>query len=147
MEIDKDRIIKFLSEIGSNVEKLRNIQKKGQLKFLNDYILHNAALRLLQISIEGMISVGTHIIARQGLKNPTDFADVFKILADAKIIKQQSSKVYQTMARFRNRIVHIYWNIDLNEVFKILENNLVDFETFIKEITTHFLNESNHNNH
>ena len=145
MEIDKDKILKFLYEIQGNAQKLKEIHKKGKDEFVNDYILHNAALRLLQISIEGMISVGSHIIARQGLKNPKNFAEVFKILAEANIIKHESAKVYQTMARFRNRIVHLYWNIDLNEVYNILENNLTDFEKFIKEITDQFLKESNNN--
>lgn len=86
-----------------------------------------------------MISIGNHIIARLGLRNLKDFADIFNILEDANIINAESAKIYLTMARFRNRIVHIYWDVDLDEVYKIMEHNLIDFERYIKDITERFL--------
>ncbi len=42
------------------------------------------------------------------------------------------------MARFRNRIVHVYWDIDLNDIYEILEDDLEDFNRFVKEITAQF---------
>ena len=38
------------------------------------------------------------------------------------------------MARFRNRLVHIYWEIDLDMIYQILGENLIDLEHFISEI-------------
>ncbi len=138
LEIDKEKTTKFISEIRNNVKLLQQIQARGKDAFLNDEILQNAALHLLQISIEGVISIGNHVISRLGLKNPKDFADVFKILQDANILPQESSQIYQKMARFRNRIVHLYWDVDLNEVYNIVENNLGDFDRFISEISDRF---------
>lgn len=43
------------------------------------------------------------------------------------------------MAWFCNRLVHQYWKIDLETLYKILQNNLVDLEQFIKENKEHFL--------
>jgi uncharacterized protein YutE (UPF0331/DUF86 family) len=39
------------------------------------------------------------------------------------------------MAKFRNRIVHIYNEVDPEEIYKIVQNNLEDFVMFLKEIT------------
>jgi len=37
------------------------------------------------------------------------------------------------MIRFRNRLVHIYWDIDDNEMFRILREHLADIPHFLKE--------------
>jgi len=38
------------------------------------------------------------------------------------------------MACFRNRLVHIYWDVDNNTLYNILKNNLQDLDTFLKAI-------------
>ena len=35
------------------------------------------------------------------------------------------------MARFRNRLVHIYWKIDVDLLYMILQEDLADFERFL----------------
>jgi len=42
------------------------------------------------------------------------------------------------MARFRNMLVHIYWEIDDEKIFDILTSDLIDFDSYIKEVV-HFL--------
>ncbi len=34
------------------------------------------------------------------------------------------------MTRFRNRIIHLYWDIDDKLVFKIIKENCDDFQEF-----------------
>lgn len=36
--------------------------------------------------------------------------------------------------RFRNRLVHLYWEVDDGEVYRILTTRLDDLERFLKEI-------------
>lgn len=38
------------------------------------------------------------------------------------------------MAKLRNRLVHIYWEVDDALLYKILTLNLVDIERFLKEL-------------
>lgn len=35
------------------------------------------------------------------------------------------------MVSFRNRVVHLYWDADDAVVYRILQENLGDFETYI----------------
>ena len=37
------------------------------------------------------------------------------------------------MARFRNRLVHVYWAIDDEMIYKILQEDIRDLEEFIEE--------------
>ena len=38
------------------------------------------------------------------------------------------------MVRFRNRLVHLYWEVDDEIVYQILQNNLADFDRFARYI-------------
>ena len=42
------------------------------------------------------------------------------------------------MAKFRNRLVHIYWDIDKEEMYNIIQTNLGDFEKFIKCVIQYY---------
>jgi uncharacterized protein YutE (UPF0331/DUF86 family) len=37
------------------------------------------------------------------------------------------------MARFRNRLVHIYWEVDNSELYSFLETHLQDIREFLKK--------------
>jgi uncharacterized protein YutE (UPF0331/DUF86 family) len=38
------------------------------------------------------------------------------------------------MVSFRNRVVHLYWDIDDTTIYRIVQENLDDFETYITHI-------------
>jgi len=38
------------------------------------------------------------------------------------------------MVQFRNRIVHLYWEVEAEVIYDILQKNLEDFETFTSQI-------------
>ncbi len=40
------------------------------------------------------------------------------------------------MARFRNRLVHIYWDVNISELYEILQSRLPDIRRFLKEFGT-----------
>jgi len=37
------------------------------------------------------------------------------------------------MARFRNRLVHIYWEVDDKEIYRILQTHLQDIRDFLNK--------------
>jgi uncharacterized protein YutE (UPF0331/DUF86 family) len=48
------------------------------------------------------------------------------------------------MAKFRNRLVHIYWDIDDTRIYTILEDHIGDFKKFLNSIAS-FLEWNNPN--
>jgi uncharacterized protein YutE (UPF0331/DUF86 family) len=38
------------------------------------------------------------------------------------------------MARFRNRLVHLYWDIDYGEVFDFLPEGLEDLQDYVRAV-------------
>jgi uncharacterized protein YutE (UPF0331/DUF86 family) len=45
------------------------------------------------------------------------------------------------MAKFRNRLVHLYWGLDRDTIYDFLQNNLNDFKLF-EESVVDFLNKN-----
>jgi uncharacterized protein YutE (UPF0331/DUF86 family) len=41
------------------------------------------------------------------------------------------------MAHFRNRLVHLYWDVDNARVYDYLQGSLADFDDFARAIAGH----------
>jgi uncharacterized protein YutE (UPF0331/DUF86 family) len=61
------------------------------------------------------------------------------LLAEKNIIPQENAVVYVKMVKYRNRLVHFYSELTVSEIYNIIQNNLGDFDLFIKDISI-FLN-------
>jgi len=53
-----------------------------------------------------------------------------------KIIKRALSDRMILMAKFRNRLVHLYWDIDRRELYRIIQEDINDFSKFQDAIVT-----------
>ncbi len=74
--------------------------------------------------------------ARRLKRVPEDYAGCFAGLSQAGIISADLSFRLQQMARFRNLLVHVYWNIDFDRVFDALDTDLDDLEAFSRTIAS-----------
>ncbi|HHW17606.1 MAG TPA: DUF86 domain-containing protein [Firmicutes bacterium] len=65
--IDQDKVRDKISFLRRNLELLRRLAKTPIRDFTERSTEFHAAVRLLQISIEAMIDISSHIISREGL--------------------------------------------------------------------------------
>ena len=122
-------ILEKLSKI-SNDELLQDLIKLGSIKYY------------LQVSIESCIDMANHIISSERFRPPKDYGDTFNILSEEGIISDDFAQVMKQMVKFRNRIVHIYGEVDDHYVLDILKNRLDDFQTF-RNATLKFIEKNN----
>jgi uncharacterized protein YutE (UPF0331/DUF86 family) len=132
--ISKNKVIHKIQFIKKQLEMLREIADKPKSEFIGDSILPVAATRLLQISIEAMIDLANHIVSRNHWGIPKTYGEAFLIMQKKDLITEGEYQTYLKMVRFRNRAVHLYDEIDDEEIYKILKNNLADFENYIKNV-------------
>ncbi len=137
--IDRSKIRDRVDFLRQNLDVLRDIACLPRADFTERSPEFHAAVRLLQISVEAMIDVGTHIVAREGLGSPKSYIEVFEVLARAGVIPVEFLDRARSMVRFRNRAVHVYRQIDVGYVYDILQEDLGDFETFIRLISQRYL--------
>lgn len=93
-----------------------------------------AARYLLHTSVEAMIDIANHLIARMKLPVPHTYADSFERLIEAGIIDAGRRQEWRSLAQLRNRIVHLYDAVTDAEVRSVLETDLGRWHAFIAAI-------------
>jgi len=58
----------------------------------------------------------------------------FDILARAGLIPEELAADLSDLAGFRNVLVHIYWGLNLEEIYGILQNDLKALRSFRDEV-------------
>ena len=123
-----------LKKIGEYLKVLKFLKKRSLEDFKNDFVLKGALERYLQLSAEASIDIGEIIISEKKLRTPMSHREVFDILGDERIISALLAKNFSEIAGFRNILVHDYVEIDVNKMYEYLQNDLSDFDKFIKAI-------------
>jgi len=132
--VDLPKIKQKIGFMQNNLDKLNKLQILPKNEFIEDFRNVDSAKYLLQVTIEAMMDISSHIIARMRLGKPQTNKEIFEILAKENIIEVKYIDTYFAMAKFRNRIVHMYYDVSDEMIYEINQNNLVDFEVFIKNI-------------
>ena len=135
-QFNPERVRKMVSSMRVAVRQLSDLSGLKENTFLNDSHKIASAKYNFIIAIEAAIDMGNHIISQNGFRAPEDYADTFSVLGEYGVVNEEFAKELRKMARFRNRLVHIYWEIDDRQIYKIMQSNLGDFKTFLKSISS-----------
>jgi uncharacterized protein YutE (UPF0331/DUF86 family) len=136
MSLNQDLVRARCQEIEESIERLESIKEKGPEEFLKDRDLQDIACYRLLIAIEATLGLCYHVAAKRLKKIPGEYAECFAILAEAGIIRRDLSERLQKMARLRNLLVHIYWKINYEAVYEIIQQNLSDLRFFTQIIVS-----------
>lgn len=117
-----------------SLEKLNILKRKTYDDFISDFRNIDSALHRLQISIQALLDIGSYIIASMGLRTPNTNAEIIEILTEAGYIPKNKRESYIKMSQFRNRIVHLYNQIDLEVLYEILAEELGEIKDFLKNL-------------
>lgn len=139
MIIDENIITDKIQFIKKNLNKLERLAEMNKKEFLKDYRNYDTAKYNLQSTIEAMLDITNHIISRKELGNPETNAEAFRILEEKDIIDKELMSTFIQMAKFRNRVVHLYDDIDDEQIYEIINNNLEDYRSFINIIIKNYL--------
>jgi uncharacterized protein YutE (UPF0331/DUF86 family) len=132
--MDPEKITNKFSHLDEYLRLLKQVGSTGKEEFTKDKILIGSAKYYLQVSIEVCLDVAGHIIASERLRAPQDYADSFSVLNEAGIISSELCRRLRQMAKFRNRLVHLYSEIDNEYIYEIIKSDLGDFTKFKKSI-------------
>ena len=134
LPIEKDTVLKRIN--GIQIE-LAELGKLGQLSYenfqkekgfeLGQYHLHRA--------LEGVFNISAHILSRIPGGQATKYKDMARNLGKFGIIDKEFAENQLTqMADYRIRLVHFYAEVTPEEVYKIIKEDLNDFETFLTAV-------------
>jgi len=136
LKFDEDRVAKLSSEVLKALEGLREISSISKEEFLRKHHLVAGAKYYLIVSIEAVIDLSNHIISQNNLRIPESYSDTFKVMSEAEIVPSNLTEKLIEMAKFRNRLVHIYWEVDDELVYDIIKEDITDIEEFLQSFMT-----------
>lgn len=134
MKFDEERIARLFSEIFNALKGMRELSELERDDFLSQPLMIAGAKYFLIVSIEAAIDMSYHLISKNKLRLPNDYADTFRVMGEQGFFEEDFVKKLVEMARFRNRLVHIYWDVDDNLIYEIIRVDIQDIEQFAEEI-------------
>jgi uncharacterized protein YutE (UPF0331/DUF86 family) len=129
--VDKELVSRKLSRLRYYLEELKNAKDIDWGKYQSDLRAKSFVERYLHLAIEGVMDIANHLVSFYKWREPTGYRDLFLILKEHGIISEKYLPTFQSMASFRNMLVHRYETIDDELVFGIFKKRLDDFELFI----------------
>ena len=128
--VSPERLEEKFRHLGEYQAVLRELHGVPAQALVGDLVRMGSVKYYLQVSIETCIDVAQHVIASEGFRAPNDYADTFTVLAERGILEPDFAERLRRMAKFRNRLVHLYGTIDDRQVVDVLDKDLGDFDRF-----------------
>jgi len=139
MEVDKERILFLIGEIEKSVSILKEFALEEKEKLIQDAKLMGSIKYYLIVAMEASMDISNHLVAKEHLGIPESYSDCFKMLGNKDIISKELSDKLIKMAKFRNLLVHLYWKIEEEKVYELIQSELDDFNEFIEQIARRYL--------
>jgi uncharacterized protein YutE (UPF0331/DUF86 family) len=129
--VDPAIVSSRINQLRDYLSKLRILADLSPEDFGADFKNVESAKHLLQVAIGCCLDLAQHIVADAGFRTPNDYYDAFVILSEHDIVPAGFLPTLRQMVSFRNRVVHLYWEVDNAMLYRILQENLTDFDTYV----------------
>lgn len=140
-KISKERILDRLADMEMAYKELEKFYKMEPAEFSDDKDNFPLASYWLRLVIEAVLTIGTHILSRLPQNGQRkDYTQVIVSLGDYEVIPKEFAEKIKGMAGYRNRLVHLYWQVKRDELLKTIKENLNDFKEFNSYIRVYLRN-------
>ena len=134
LPIKKQSIIPRIDGVERDVERLRNLRRLEPEKFQEEDNFSLAQFYLRR-ALEGAFHIGNHLLSRLSGGRSTQYKEIAKALGEKEIVDRSfADNNLVKMAGYRNRLTHFYADISPEELYKVLNNDLGDFDFFLTAI-------------
>lgn len=134
MEVDLEKLKARANDVQYAVEKIRSYAALSEEVFWQDERNLFTVKYLLLQAIEATGSICVHVLAKKFQVPVSSYAACFENLEKQGVISQDLSMKLRKMVRFRNILVHRYWEVDDRKVVQYAQQDLDDFIQVLKSI-------------
>jgi uncharacterized protein YutE (UPF0331/DUF86 family) len=129
--LNKESLQSRLSYIEDSLKSLERFRAKSFDEFHKNPDNFRIAYFDLHRALEAAMDIGSHILSRIPGARATSYREIPVLLGKNKIVPLKfANKELSQMAGYRNRMVHFYSEISEKELYRIIQENLRDFEKF-----------------
>lgn len=134
-QYDSDIMLRLVSELRKSVRRLQILSKLKQEEIVADPDKIASVKYHFIVAIESCIDMCNHLISRNSFRVPDDYADTFRVMAEEGVLENENLEDLVAMAKFRNRLVHLYWEVNNDQLHSILTSRLSDFNLVLTAIS------------
>jgi uncharacterized protein YutE (UPF0331/DUF86 family) len=110
------RVLSHLTELDKSLNDWERYQRYSLEDLKKDRDKRNMILHAMLVSIQAAIDISSHLISKNQLKRPATYRETFELLGQAGIIAEDLAGELSDLAGFRNVLVHIYGQLNLDEI-------------------------------
>jgi uncharacterized protein YutE (UPF0331/DUF86 family) len=133
--VDRQKIEETLQYM----EKLMEIFK--QQESWNSEFNRLALERIAHLLIEAILDVGNAMIDGFIMRDPGSYEDIIDILADEKVITEDSAQGLKVIIQYRKMLVQNYTNINHQELLEKLKSHFASLEAYPAAVREYLRNE------
>lgn len=134
MEIDKEKIKQRFSEINEAINGAKDLVILSDKEFwLRKENIAAVKYYLLQ-AIEAVGGICVHIAAKKFNKGVSAFGECFEVMEKEGVLEKSLADKLRKMAKFRNKLIHRYWEIENKNILEYARKDFADFEDFIRAV-------------
>jgi len=128
--LNANSISRRLTKLDECIARLKEQQGVSLEEYRANLLVQGSVERCFQVAIECCTDIASHVLAGYELKRPGSRRDVFDSLGDAGYLDTDYAAIMGRMVRLRNRLVHLYWDVDPERMHQYLQEDVVHLERF-----------------
>ncbi|MFV9616718.1 MAG: type VII toxin-antitoxin system HepT family RNase toxin [Gammaproteobacteria bacterium] len=114
------------------LQRIETEYRGSESELETNFTKQDSILLNIQRMCEASIDAAMHMVRLHALGIPKDSRQAFTMLVNANLLDPQLGKHLEAMVGFRNIAVHNYTEINMDIVRSILNERLVDIQTFAR---------------
>ena len=134
MQIDKERIEKYLDDIASETIDLQQVLTRSDDEILRDQHVVKSLKYSTIVIAEAVAGTLQHILAKRCNVVVDGYTEVFRKSKEYQVLSDELLSRLQPFVIFRNMLTHQYWRVKDNIFLQNMRDGLQDFRDFIRDI-------------
>ncbi len=127
--LNRDKLRNLIADIESSRQELAALLVQPKDVFVTNRQLYAQLEHYFRRALEGILTAGTHILSRLPIETK-DYTAIIQSLGTAGIIPAEFAQHNLGLAGYRNRLVHIYWEVTPPELYDTAKEHLDDIGAF-----------------
>lgn len=103
--------------------------------FTRDPRMVAAGESYLRRTLEALLDIARHVLAKGFARGPSEYAEVARQLGETGVLTPVQAERLVRMARYRNRLVHVYDQVTAPELYELLARRRGDIDATVDAIT------------
>lgn len=125
-----------LDKLSEHLQILERLARYSEKDLLSDPEHYGSAERFLQLTLEALLDMGSHVIAEEGLGTVNESRDIPQLFRAHGYIDAALEERWIRMIGFRNILVHAYLELDRKHVYEVLQHGLDDVRALQRMFAT-----------